>query len=64
MVTAVIMAMMAMMMAMMRAIITMMMKTNGTVGQLGIVMVCISKTESPSSTLTHEHIKIQKNVEN
>ena len=31
-------------------------KKNGTAGQLGAVMVCISKTESPFSTLRHEHI--------
>ena len=47
--------MMAVTMAMMKAMIMMMMKKNGTAGQLGAVMVCISKTESPFSTLTHTH---------
>ena len=45
---------MAVTMAMMKAMIMMMMKKkNGTAGQLGAVMVCISKTESPFSALTH-----------
>ena len=49
--------MMAMMTLMTKAMIMMMIKKkNVTAGQLGAVMVCISKTESPFSTLTHEHI--------
>ena len=48
---------MAVTMAMMKAMMMMTMKKkNGTAGQLGAVMVCISKTESPFSTLRHEHI--------
>ena len=49
---------MAMIMVMMKVMIMMMIKKkkNGTAGQLVAVMVCISKTESPFSTLTHEHI--------
>ena len=48
--------MMAVTMAMMKAMMMTMKKKNGTAGQLGAVMVCISKTESPFSTLRHEHI--------
>ena len=43
-----------MMMAMM-TLMMMMKKKNVTAGQLVAVMVCISKTESPFSTLTHRH---------
>ena len=50
--------MMAMMTLMTKAMIMMMIKKkkkNGTAGQLVAVMVCISKTESPFSALTHRH---------
>ena len=47
--------MMAVTMAMMKGMMIMMKKKNGTAGQLGAVMVCISKTESPFSALTHTH---------
>ena len=48
--------MMAMMTLMTKAMIMMMIKKkNVTAGQLVAVMVCISKTESPFSTLTHRH---------
>ena len=48
--------MMAMMTLMTKAMIMMMIKKkNVTAGQLVAVMVCISKTESPFSTLTHTH---------